>query len=678
MGRHLHYGCDYNPEQWPRAVWDEDIALMRQAGVDLVTVGVFSWAQLEPREGEYCFGWLRDLLDLLWGAGIAVDMATPTAAPPAWLSVGYPDVLPVDARGARYSHGSRQTVCICSPAYREKARAMVARLAAEVGPHEAVKMWHVHNEYACHVPYCYCDNHALAFRRWLRQRYGSPEALNDAWGTAFWSQAYTDFDQVVPPRLTGAFVNPSLDLDYKRFNSAAFLEEFLVERAVLKEARPDLPVTTNFMGFFKPLDYFEWAAQVDIVSTDSYPDMANPEWQAQSAMHYDLMRGLNKQVPWMVMEQTPSRVTWHSPNVPKPPGHMRAMSYQAVARGAKGLMFFQWRASRAGAEKFHSAMVPHSGTASPVWAEVTALGKEVAALEDLAGAVVEAKVAVVFSWPNWWALEAPSQPADGLAVLDQLLWLYRPAYEGGVGVDFCHPDEPLDAYQAVLVPSLYLMGEGQGANLVSYVEAGGTAVISFWSGIVDGRDSVYLGPYGGPLRPLMGCEVLDVAPLAPGGTLELQWEDGERATGTLWADVAAETTGHVLARYSSGPLSGRPAVLETRFGSGRAYYLGCRLDQEALAKLYSLVPALRADPALARAGTGVERVARVAADRRYEFLINYSDEEREIEVPEGGVELLTGTAPGRRVTLAPAGVAIVRYPRGGGTPPSERLEPASQ
>jgi beta-galactosidase len=664
MGKHLHYGCDYNPEQWPRAVWDEDIALMRQAGVDLVTVGVFSWAQLEPREGEYSFGWLRDLLDLLAGAGIAVDMATPTAAPPAWLSVGYPDVLPVDARGARYSHGSRQTICICSPAYREKAGAIVTRLAAEAGPHEALKMWHIHNEYACHVPYCYCDNHARAFRRWLEERYGSLGALNDAWGTAFWSQAYTDFDQVVPPRLTGAFANPALDLDYKRFSSAAYLEEFLAERAVLKEARPDLPVTTNFMGFFKPLDYFDWAAEMDVVSTDNYPDMAGPQWQVQSAMHYDLMRGLNKQVPWMVMEQTPSRVNWHSPNVPKRPGHMRAMSYQAVARGAKGLMFFQWRASRSGAERFHSAMVPHAGTASPVWAEVANLGNEVAALEDLADAAVEAKVAVVFSWPNWWALEAPSQPADGLAVLDQLLWLYRPAYEGGVGVDFCHPDEPLDAYDAVLVPSLYLMTERQGANLVSYVEAGGTAVVSFWSGIVDEHDSVYLGPYGGPLRPLMGCEVLDVAPLAPGDMLELQWQDGERTTGSLWADVATETSGRVLARYSGGPLSRRPAVVETRYGNGRAYYLGCRLGQEALAKLYSLVPALRADPTLARAGTGVERVARAAADRRYEFLINYSDEQREIEVPDGGLELLTGTVPGRRVTLGPAGVAIVRYPSG--------------
>ncbi|HTV12215.1 MAG TPA: beta-galactosidase [Acidimicrobiales bacterium] len=661
MSKYIQYGGDYNAEQWPRAVWEEDVALMQDAGVNLVTVGVFSWAQLERDEGSFSFGWLHDLLDLLASADISVDLATPTAAPPAWLSVRYPDVLPVNAYGARYSHGSRQAICICSPAYRGKARDIVTRLATEVGSHEAVKMWHVHNEYACHVPYCYCDNHAEAFRRWLEHRYGSLDTLNDAWGTTFWSQTYTDFGQVVPPRLTAAFVNPSLDLDYKRFSSEAFFEEFLLERAVLKEARPDLPVTSNFMGFFKPIDYFKWASQMDVVSTDNYPDTADPEWPLQTAMHYDLVRGLNKQVPWMVMEQTPSRVTWHCPNVPKRPGHMRAMSYQALARGAGGLMFFQWRASRSGAEKFHSAMVPHSGTASPVWAEVAALGNELAALEDFSALPVEAKVAVLFSWPNWWALEAPSQPAGGLTIADQLTWLYRPLYEGGVTVDFCHPDEPLNRYEAVIVPSLYLTSEQQGANLRSYVEAGGTAVVSFWSGIVDERDSVYLGPYGGPLRPLLGCDVLDVAPLPVGETLQLQWEDGREGTGAFWADVAAERDGHVLARYLTGPLSGRPALLETSYGRGRAYYIGCRLDHDTLARLYSFVPALRADGAIKRAGSGIERAVRVGTDKRYEFLINYSDEQREVDVLDGGLDLLTGTVTGPQVKLRPGEVAIVRH-----------------
>ena len=255
----LFYGGDYNPEQWPRDVWDEDVRLMREAGVNLVTVGAFCWADLEPADRSFDFGWLQEVLDLLADAGIGVDLATPTAAPPPWLTTRYPDVLPVDASGARYSHGSRQHFCVCSPDYRRLALRMVERLATEVGRHEALRMWHVHNEYACHVAYCYCEHHALAFRSWLENRYGSVKALNDAWGTAFWSQRYQDFSEVLPPRMTPASHNPGQVLDYKRFTSEVFLEEFLQEKRVLKAATPGVPVTTNFMGFFKPLDYFAWA-----------------------------------------------------------------------------------------------------------------------------------------------------------------------------------------------------------------------------------------------------------------------------------------------------------------------------------------------------------------------------------------------------------------------------------
>ena len=604
MNNRIRYGGDYNPEQWPREVWDEDVRLMLEAGVDLVTVGVFSWAQLEPAERVYSFAWLHQVLDLLGAAGIGVDLATPTASPPPWLSARYPDVLPVDARGARYSHGSRQHFCVCSPIYRARAQRIVEQLVSEVGDHPAIEMWHIHNEYACHVPYCYCDNHAQGFRAWLQRRYGSVEALNEAWGTAFWSQRYGDFAEVVPPRLTPTFVNPAQELDYKRFSNDAFLEEFSEERQVLTTARPGVPVTTNFMGFFKPLDYFAWASELDVVSTDNYADPADPEAMMLSAMHYDLVRSLNKNVPWMVMEQTPLRVNWRKHNSAKVPGQMRAMSYQAVARGAAGVLFFQWRASRTGAEKFHSAMVSHSGVASPVWAEVAALGGELARLGTFDGASVQARAAMVFSWPNWWALEAPAKPANDLSMTDQLSWMYRPLYARGVTVDFCRPGEPLDHYQVVLVPSLYLVGPEDGANLVSYVEGGGTAVVSFWSGIVDDLDAVHLGPYGGPLRPLIGCDVVDVAPLAEDETVEVVWDDGARTKAAFWTDIAAEGDGHVLARIADGPWEGRPAVVEQQRGAGRAYYLATRLDADGLGRVYGRVAALSGEPALARASPG--------------------------------------------------------------------------
>jgi beta-galactosidase len=595
-----------------------------------------------------------------------VDLATPTAAPPPWLTTRYPDVLPVDERGSRYSHGSRQHFCICHPVYRRLALRIAEQVAGELGSHQTVRMWHVHNEYACHVPYCYCDHHARSFRSWLERRYSTVQALNDAWGAAFWSQRYSEFAEVMPPRMTPAQANPGQLLDYKRFSSDAFLEEFLGEKRVLKAARPDVPLTTNFMGMFKALDYFAWAREMDVVSTDNYPDPADPDNSALSAMHYDLIRSLNKDVPWVVMEQASARVNWRERNVPKSPGQMRALSYQALARGAEGVLFFQWRASRAGAEKFHSAMVSHSGQASPVWEEVAGLGRELARPLPWSTAEVPARAAMVFSWPNWWALESPVSPAHDLTMRDQLAWMYLPLYRRCVTLDFASPGEALARYEALLVPSLYLVTEEEAANLRCYVEQGGTAIISFWSGIVDSRDRVYLGPYGGPLRPLIGCDVPDVAPMAPGDSVAVEWEDGTTSTASFWLDIAAERADRqatVLARVTSGPWAGTPAVTASRYGQGTVYYVGTRLDADGLQRVYDLVPALRGGPADSASGQsdGVERVTRRSAEHDYEFVINHTDNDRKVLLATPGYDVLGDRPADGTLALGRRGVAIVRH-----------------
>lgn len=655
------YGGDYNPEQWPPEVWHEDAALMREAGVNLATVGVFSWARLEPAPGEFDFSWMRVVLDILHGAGVDVCLATPTAAPPPWLPTLYPESLPVDVNGMRYSPGSRQHFCVHSPAYRRHAAGIVRQLAAELGEHPAVRMWHVHNEYACHVPRCYCEQSAAAFRDWLRRRYGTAAALNEAWGTDFWSQRYRSFGEVLPPRATPTHGNPSQELDYRRFWSDSYLEEFTQERDLLRAATPDLPVTTNFMGFFKPLDYFTWAGAEDLCSTDNYPDPSEPDSPLLSAMHYDLIRSLRKETPWLLMEQTTFRVNWRPVNSAKAPGEMRCGSYQALARGAAGVMFFQWRASRAGAEKFHSAMLPHAGTASPVWRAVADLGRELPGLAELNGARVAADCAIVFSWPNWWALELPCRPSAQITMLDQVRWMYRAVFEAGATADFVLPDADLSGYPLVLVPSLYLLTEAEGRNLADFVERGGTAVISFWSGIADESDRVYLGPYGGPLRELFGGEVLDVVPLQPGEAAELTWKDGRTSAGTHWLDIIAEGAGDVLATCASAPWAGGPVVLETRRGAGSAVYLGTRLDDAALRDLLTVRLSRRGD-APVPLPAGVERVIRRGAQASYEFLLNHGSGTAQIRLAAGGTELLSGGAVAQPLELPPRGVAIVRRP----------------
>jgi beta-galactosidase len=658
---HILYGGDYNPEQWPPEVWREDAALMREAGVNLVTVGVFSWASLEPSPGEFEFGWLQEVLDLLGDAGVAADLATPTAAPPPWLPAQYPETLPVDANGVRYSYGSRQHFCVHSPAYRRHAARIVGELARRLGHHPAVRMWHLHNEYACHVPQCFCNISAVAFREWLRRRYGTVAALNDAWGTAFWSQRYRSFDEILPPRVTPAHPNPTQQLDFHRFWSDSYLEEFAEERDVLRSVTPELPVTTNFMAFFKPLDYFAWGREEDLCATDNYPDPSDPDSPMLTAMHYDLVRSLRKDTSWLVMEQATFRVNWRPVNSAKAPGEMRRGCYQALARGAAGNMFFQWRASAAGAEKFHSAMLGHAGTASPVWHEVTALGAEFARLGELTGARVAADCAIAFSWPNWWALELGSKPSAAISMLGQLRWMYRPLFEAGRCADFVRPgDDDLSGYPLLVVPSLYLLTEAEGASICSYVKQGGTAVITFWSGIVDELDHVYPGSYGGPLRELLGGAVVDVAPLQPGETVEVSWRDGRRSAAGGWLDIIEEGDGDVLASYESGPWAGRPAVLGKRLGAGQAYYLGTRLDDEAVGELLRLAAGNRRGSGGAQPVTGVERVVRRTDETSYEFLINHTGCPAEVPLAGGGLELLSGSQAGERLELPPQGVAIVR------------------
>ena len=372
----IQYGGDYNPEQWPLATRIEDVELMQQAGVTLVSVGIFSWAQLEPREGEFEFGWLDDILDRLHAAGIKVALATATASPPPWLTRKHPEFLPVLADGTVLHPGGRQAYRVSSPAYREYVLRMTRTMAERYGTHPALALWHVDNELGCHVPHDFSDDAAVAFRRWLADRYGTVEALNDAWGTAFWSQRYDDFDEVLPPRSAPTYPNPTQQLDFARFSSDELLVHYRALRDVLREVTPNVPTTTNLMlsTGTKWMDYFSWADDLDVIANDHYTRAHDPEAHVELAFSADLTRGVAGGDPWMLMEHSTSAVNWQPRNRTKRPGEMIRHSLAHVARGADAVMFFQWRQSAAGAEKFHSAMLPHAGTDTDVWRNTVALG----------------------------------------------------------------------------------------------------------------------------------------------------------------------------------------------------------------------------------------------------------------------------------------------------------------
>ncbi|MFJ6701528.1 MULTISPECIES: beta-galactosidase [unclassified Streptomyces] len=655
------YGGDYNPEQWPEEVWAEDVRLMREAGVNMVSVGIFSWALLEPSEGVLDFSRTDRILGLLHENGIAVDLATPTAAPPAWFFRAHPQALPVDRDGRTLSYGSRQTFCPSSPAYRAASLKITAALAERYASHPAVTMWHVHNEYGCHNAACYCDTSAESFRRWLRARYGDDlAALNHAWGTAFWSQWYYAWDEILPPRATGAVPNPTHQLDWRRFCSDELLSLYTAERDVLREAAPAIPATTNFMVMhnFDALDYWRWAPELDVVANDHYLMSADPESQIDVALSGDVMRSLAGG-PWLLMEHSTGAVNWQPVNRAKTPGELRRNALAHVAHGADGICYFQWRAAKAGAEQWHSAMLPHAGTDSRIWQDVVRLGADLRALAEVRGSGGNAEVAVVWDWDARWALEFPSQPSGELRFQELVRAWYEPLWRAGVAVDFVRPDADLSAYKAVLVPSLYLVDDAGAANLTAFAEAGGTLAVGFHSGMVDENSHVRLGGYPGAFREVLGVRTDELFPLLPGERVAL----GGGGTGSLWSERVRPAGAEVVTSYADGPLAGVPAVTRHAYGAGSAWYLATLPDAETLAGLLGRIREEAGVAAGRAAPQGVEVVVRRGADADFVFVIDHAGAGAEVSVAAGSVELLSGKPVDGVVVVAPGEIAVVRERR---------------
>ncbi|WP_030985389.1 beta-galactosidase [Streptomyces sp. NRRL S-1813] len=665
----IHFGGDYNPEQWPEEVWAEDLKLMKAAQVTMVTAGIFSWAEVEPRSGAWDFGWFDRVMDGLAGAGIAVCLATMTASPPPWLSRAHPEILPEDADGRRRWPGGRQHYCPSSPVYRAHAVRLVEQLATRYAGHPALALWHVGNEYGCHTRQCYCDVSADDFRRWLRARYGSVDTLNAAWSTAFWSQAYGDFDEVLPPRTAPTFPNPAQQLDYLRFGDEALRACYLAEKAVLERVTPQVPVTTNLMPQHKPVDAFAWSAHMDTMALDFYQDPYVPDDHIRAGYVFDLMRSARSGQPWMLLEQAPGAVNWRPRNGPKPPGAMRLWSWQAVAQGADAVLYFQWRQSLGGAEKFHSAMLPHSGTDTRIFREVSALGRELASVPGIEGTRSRAEVALLTDWHSWWALELDSKPSTALDHSRIALDHYRPLFEAGVACDVVPPQRELSGYRLVVAPNLYLLTADDAQRLASYVRDGGQLLVSFFSGIVDAHDRVHPGGCPAPLRELLGLRVEEFWPLDEGRSVAVG--DGVRTgRADLWSEVIDLEGAEALAHFTDGDLAGRPAVTRHAYGRGTVWYVGTRLDAALMRALLDDVRAAAGvAPVLPGLPEGVQATVREGAGGRYVFLLNHGARTVEVGLPAPMRDALAadatgggGAGPVDRVTLSARGVAVLTEP----------------
>lgn len=655
----LSYGADYNPEQWESRTWADDVRLMTRAGVNLVSLGIFSWGLVEVADGEFDWGWLDEVVDLLAVNDIAVDLATPTAAPPGWLLAAHPELRPVDQEMRPHWPGARLGWCPSSPVFRRYALRIVRALADRYGHREHVVMWHVSNELGGGNGRCYCDVSAEAFRGWLRRRYGTLDALNEAWGTAFWGHTYRDFAHILPPR-GYHFKNPSLVLDFDRFSSDELLAHYLAERTVLKSVTPELPVTTNFMVGAEPdvVDYPRWARHMDIVGNDHYTRSADPVPEQDVAFSGDRMRPMTTdRRPWLLMEHSTSAVSWQPRNRAKTRGELIRNSLSHIGHGADGVMFFQWRASRAGAEQFHSAMVPHAGEETELYHDVCRLGAYLRRLAPVRGSrAPRARIGILFDDEAGWAMSKGVKPNNHLAygrlVRDwhHAFWLLNES------IEVVPPWADLTGHQVVVVPGLFLTDDDTAARVTAFAEAGGTVVAGFLSGIVDGNNQVRLGGYPGAFRDLLGVRCEEFRPLQEGETFVL--DNGWR--GTEWTELLTVRDAEVLARYSGGDLDGRPAITSRSLATGgRAVYVSAGLDSDALLTLArSFV-----DPGgVASVPDGVEVLVRRNDDEVFTFFVNHTG--ADAVVAARGREMLTDEPVDGELCVPAGEVRVMRSEAG--------------
>ncbi len=633
------YGGDYNPEQWSEATWQEDMRMVKLAHVNMLTINVFSWALLEPRPGQYHFAQLDRMMDMLAEHDVYADLATGTASPPTWMSRLYPSMLLVTREGNRVSHGSRQHYCPNSPDYRRKSADLVQQLAERYGSHPALKIWHINNEYGCHNAQCYCDNCAEAFRAWLQERYHSLETLNDAWGTSFWSQRYYHWEDVLPPRLTTTFHNPGQRLDYWRFMSDSLLGCYHIEEEILRSATPAIPLTTNFMVGFKPVDSVSWARHMDIVSFDMYPPNSASIWG--TAFSHDLMRSLKGGQPHLVMEMSPSQVNWMARNPHKRPGRMRLHIMQALAHGANGSLFFQWRQSQAGAEMLHGAIVTHEGSEhTRIFQEAARVGGELQRLSEyIANSRVSAQAAVLVDWENWWALEYQPSPSDRLSYVQQLIAHYRGLHRLNIPVDVVAPDADFGSYHLIIAPLLYMLRPGVAENLQRFVERGGVLLTTYFSGIVDQNDHILLGGYPAPLRKLLGIHVEEFDPWPDDMSNEVKITEGELSgvyPCELWGELIHLEGAQAIGTFTSDYYADGPALTVNQFGQGKAYYIATQADPALLSKLSEqLCREAQLSPILA-SPEGVEVTRRVRPDGQViYFILNHTGQTQRVSLPAG-------------------------------------------
>ena len=638
---HLIHGGDYNPEQWIKwkdEIWKEDFRLAKLASINSFSVGIFSWAELEPAEGEYNFKWLDTIMDMMADNKMKAVFATPSGARPAWMSQKYPEVLRVNAMRQKNLHGGRHNHCLSSPVYREKVKAINARLAERYGKHQALGLWHISNEYGgeCHCPRC-----QEIFRAWIRSRYKTLDALNEAWWTRFWSHTITDWSQVESPGPLGESNTHGLNLDWRRFTTEQFVEFYLNETAPLKKITPNIPCTTNLMSTNPGIDYFRLAEVLDVVSWDNYPQWTGTEKDSDVAVHtsfkHDLMRGL-KGKPFLLMESSPSATNWQPVAKLRRPGVHMLQSMQAVAHGSDSVQYFQIRKGRGASEKFHGALIDHEGTEKPrVFREVAETGERLKKLDDLAGTNTPSSVAIVYDWNIRWAIDDARGFLQKNTNYEQtVVDHYSAFWQLGIPVDIIDSTRRIDDYDLVIAPMLYMLRPGFAESLDSHVKRGWTLVTTYMTGYVNETDLCFLKGFPGPLKKCLGIWSEEIDALYPEDNNSVKWK-GKNYRAFDLCEIIHTEGAKTLGTYGSDFYAGMPALTMNQYGKGKAYHIAARTGRDFLLDFYrDLAASAGIKKAVEKLPPGVTAQVRSDGTTDYVFVMNFTPKKQIVDTGSKG------------------------------------------
>lgn len=663
----IMHGGDYNPEQWLDRpdILEQDIVLMKKAGINCVTLGVFSWSVYEPVEGEFHFEWLKEIVDNLYQNGIYTVLATPSGARPAWLDEKYPEAMRVDSYGHRYHHGVRHNHCLQAPIMRKKIEILNTKLAENFADHPGLLLWHISNEFGGE---CFCPHCVKKFQNYLADKFDHDiDKLNKAWWTPFWSHTYNRFEQIEPPYSNGEFSIMGLNLEWRRFTSWSFTDYMKFEIDTLHKVNPNIPVTTNFMKLFDGIDYHEMAKEVDLVSWDSYPEFHNDreslsETMLENAFDHCVIRGTKPERPFMLMESVPGLVNWHPFNKYKRPGVHRLACFQAVASGSDTVQYFQIRKGRGSYEQYHGAVIDHLGTDDTrVFKEVEEVGELLKKIPEVAGTMPQNQVAMLFDWDNRWAIrdvKALGQETKKYEKTCMNLW--KASMKMGVEMDVISSDMDWGQYKVIIAPMLYVLHDGIGDKIKSFVAKGGTFLATYFTGYVDKNLLCHLGGFPGDgLAEVFGIISEEIDTLYPTDRNHICFASDQKHCEVVdYAEYLRVADATVLATYEEDYIKGTAAVTSKAYGDGMAYYVACRLGEKDMQYIYEKVYA-DAGIETRKLPEDVEYHVRYGENEKYEFYLNASMEKKVVG-GVSGIDLLTDKNVDGTLELEGCQVAVLK------------------